>query len=199
MRRNSKDLFSSLDKSRIVGITLWPGGIVCMQVRLCQKGAQAYTLHQVRIRYKVFTKRYGIRQTLFNNTVAALGVEAAVDDEYPLVARPEMFCDFLNGEWDVIHREHGFDEMGIGESLVIIQPLNNVFKGGDGIFVNGDAEKAMCRGIQPYPYFFRAYCLDHGIERFKEKSCLVFMAAAVLVGAGVGAVSEELMEQIPVG
>ena len=170
-----------------------------MQVRLCQKGAQADTLHQVRVRYKVLTKRYGIRQTLFNNMVAALRVEAAVDDEYPLVARPEMFCDFLNGKWDVIHREHGFDEMGIGESLVIIQPLNNVFKGGDGIFVNGDAEKAMCRGIQPYPYLFRAYCLDHGIQCFEEKSCLVFMAAAVLVGACIGAVGEELMEQISIG
>ena len=71
-------------------------------------------------------------------------LEAAVDDEGPLVARPEMLCDLFRRIGHIIHRHHRFYKMGIGEVRVVVQSFDDILEGGDGIFIDGDAEKAMC-------------------------------------------------------
>ena len=126
-------------------------------------------------------------------------LEPAVDHKGAFVARPEVLGDLLHGIGHIVHRGQGFGKMGIGKLMVIVQPLNNVLKGGNGGLIQGYSKETMGRWIQPDADLSKADGPTHGIQRLEKEAGLVFVAAAVFIGPHIGAVGEELMKKISVG
>ncbi len=126
-------------------------------------------------------------------------IEATIDQQLALITRAKVFCDLLDGVRHIVHRDQGFDKMGISDVRVIVQSLDNVLEGGDRVPVDGNAEETVSRRIQPNADPVQADGPPHGVQRFEEKSRLVFVTASVLVIAGIRAIGEELMKEVPVG
>jgi hypothetical protein len=89
--------------------------------------------------------------------------------------------------------------MSIGHIRIIVQAFDHIFKSGNGVLINCDTEEAMCGRIKPYANFLKADGTAYGIKYLEKEACSVYMTAAVVIGTGIRAVSEELVNEIAVG
>ncbi len=83
--------------------------------------------------------------------------------------------------------------------IVIIQALDNIFKGRKAIFRQGNSCTAMVHWIQPCSNLACRNDRKDCFQGLKIEPGPVFNGTSILIGSSVSGIAEELVEQVTVG
>ena len=186
-------------KERVVciandGVLRVEGGAVVV----VQGGVYLESLWQIRISQKVPPIGDKVGIAVVDHLVAFLPVIPSGGNESAVECFPEgqepvryLPAAIHNG------RDHPrFNHVAVEEPLVLVKLLHHVRA--ERMRVGVVAVHEIHKRRQPYAHAIRADLTDNGIDHLHRKAASVLEAATVLVGAVVGAVLHELLQEVPV-